>query len=74
MLKHYTSGSALILDILAILFVACSHNEVTDASNNVSSRPTMDGGPAPVAPPYSRQAQKRSRIIISERVSKLTVL
>jgi len=58
MLKHYTSGSALILDILAILFVACSHNEVTDASNNVSSRPTMDGGPAPVAPPLQPPSTK----------------
>ncbi len=58
MLKHYTSGSALILGILAILFVACSHNEVTDASNNVSSTPTMDGGPAPVAPPVQPPSTK----------------
>ena len=51
MLKHYTSGSALILGISAILFVACSHNEVRDPSSKFSSTPATEGSPTPVAPP-----------------------
>lgn len=51
MLKHSTSSGALILGAIAILSVACSQNQVSDVSSNVSSAAAMDGGPAPVESP-----------------------
>jgi len=57
MLKHSTSSTVLILG-LTILSVACSQNQVPDASSNVSSTAAMDGSPAPVPssiePPKNR--------------------
>lgn len=51
MLKHSTSSAALILGLLTILEVACSQNQVPDASSNVSSTATMDGPSVPVRSP-----------------------
>lgn len=60
MLKHSTSSRVLILGLLTILSVACSENQVRDASSNVSSTAVMDSSPAapvesPIEPPKTRR-------------------
>lgn len=76
MLKHSTSSTVLILGLLTILSVACSQNQVPDASSNVSSTAAMDGSPAPVpspielpkirpSPDYYQRAQNKADSAIS---------